>query len=311
MMPTLRSLRLVFRMHQFEIVAIGIIAAALVAAALYVANELNAVGYGPCYLAAAPPPSCESLGRRFFDLQDAHASPVFAFMNLLPYAVGLFLGAPLIARELERGTARLAWSIAPSRIRWYAWRVLPVVAFAVLVAFVAGFAVDRLVAARTPGIDLENSFDTFGQRGALVAVTAFVVVAGSVGLGTVTGKVLPTLILGLVLGYFGVIGVQHLHAQFTAREAVQIDEADMRPGDRYIDQFFKLPDGRIVGYEELAQIDPASVTSETGPTYPIVYKVIPAERYREIEAREALILGAIGVAMLAGAGVIVTRRRPG
>ena len=53
------------------------------------------------------------------------------------------------------------------------------------------------------------------------------------------------------------------------------------------------------------------MTSETGPTYPIVYEVIPAERYREVEAREALILGSIGVAMLVGAGLIVTRRRPG
>ena len=310
-MVTLKSIRLVFRMQQFEIVAVGLMAAALVGAALYVANELNAVGYGPCALAAAPPPSCEALGRRFFGLQDAHANPVFAFMNLLPYAVGLFLGAPLIARELERGTARLAWSIAPSRLRWYAWRVVPVVLFAVVVTFAAGFAVDRLVAARTPGIELENSFDTFGQRGALVAITAFVVVAGAIGLGTVVGKVLPTLIAALILGYFGVFGVQHLHAEFTAREAVIVAEQDMKPGDRYIDQFFKLPDGRVVGYEELAQIDPASVTSETGPTYPIVYEVIPAERYREVEAREALILGSIGIAMLVGAGVIVTRRRPG
>jgi hypothetical protein len=307
----LRSTRLVFRMHQFEIVAIGLIAAALVAAALLVANELNAVGYGACYAAAKSPPSCEALGRRFFEIQQAHANPVFAFMNLLPYAVGLFLGAPLIARELERGTARLAWSIAPSRIRWYVWRVLPVVAFAIAVAFVAGFAVDRLVAARTPGIDLENSFDTFGQRGSLVAVTAFVIVAGAIGLGSVIGKVLPTVILALVMGYFGVIGVQHLHADFTAREAMIVSESEFRPGDRYVDQFFRLPDGRAVGYEELAQIDPASVTSETGPTYPIVYEVIPAERYREVEAREALILGSIGIAMLASAGLTVTRRRPG
>jgi hypothetical protein len=307
----LRSTRLVFRMHQFEIVAVGIIVAALVGAALLVANELNAVGYGPCFGAVTPPASCEALGRRFFDIQQNHAGPVFAFMNLLPYAVGLFLGAPLIARELERGTARLAWSIAPSRIRWYAWRVLPVVAFAIVVTFIAGFGVDQLVAARTPNIDLENAFDTFGQRGALVAITAFVIVAGAIGLGSVIGKVLPTLILALVLGYFGVIAVQHFHAQFTAREGVIVAETDMKPGDLYLDQFFKLPDGRIVGWEELAQIDPTSVNSDTGPTYPIVYKVIPGERYREIEAREALILGSIGVAMLAGAGVIVTRRRPG
>src|SRR4029079_4228873 len=162
LMQTLTSIGLVFRMQQFEIVAVGLMAAALVGAALYVANELNAVGYGPCALAAAPPPRWRTVVRRFFGLQDAHANPVFAFMHLLPYAIGLFLGAPLIARELERGTARPAWAIAPSRLPLDAPRVVPVVLFGFLLAFVAGFAVDRLVAARTPGIDLENSFDTFG-----------------------------------------------------------------------------------------------------------------------------------------------------
>jgi hypothetical protein len=307
----LRSTSLVFRMQRFEIVAVGIIAAALVGAALIVANELNAVDYGRCALAASPPPDCEALGRRFFDIEQNRATPVFSFMNLLPYAIGLFLGAPLLARELERGTARLAWSISPSRVRWYLWRVVPVVLFAVAIAFVAGFAIDRLVAARSPGIDLANSFDTYGQRGVLVAVTAFVMVAGSIGLGSVIGRVLPTVILALVLGYFGILLVQHLHADFTNREAVIVAEADLKPGDRYVDQFFRLPDGRIVGYEELSQIDPASLTSETGPTYPIVYEVVPAERYRSVEAREALLLGSIGVVMLVGAGLIVARRRPG
>jgi hypothetical protein len=307
----LRSIRLVYRMHRFEVLAIGAIAVTLIALALLVARELEAVGYGACYLAESAPPTCEALGRRFYDLQNAHVTPVASFMNLLPYAIGLFLGAPLVARELERGTARLAWSLAPSRIRWYAWRVVPVVIFGIVLAFAAGFAVDRLVAARTPGVDLENSFEAFGDRGALVAITAFVMLAGSVGLGTVIGRVLPTVIATLILGYFGILAVQHVHADFTAREAVVVSEADLQPGDRYVDQLFKLPDGRTVNWMELEQIDPASVTSETGPTYPIVYKVIPAERYREIEAREALILGSIGVAMLVGAGVIVTRRRPG
>jgi hypothetical protein len=179
------------------------------------------------------------------------------------------------------------------------------------IAFVAGFAVDRLVAARSPGIDLANSFDTFGQRGVLVAVTAFVMIAGSVGLGTVLGRVLPTVILSLILGYFGIQAVQGLHAEFTAREAVIVDDSELSAADRYVDQFFRLPDGRLVGWEELEAIDPGSLSGENGPRYPIVNFVIPGERYREIEAREALLLGGIGVAMLVGAGVIVTRRRPG
>lgn len=305
------TIRLVFRMHRFEIVAIGIVAGALVLAAYWVAGELDGVGYGSCYGAERPPAGCEVLGRRFFDLESAHANPVFSFMNLLPYITGLFLGAPLIAREIERGTTRLAWSIAPSRLRWYVWRVTPVVVFVVAITFVAGVAVDRLITARSPGIDLANSFDSYGQRGVLVAVTTLVMTAGSIGLGTVIGRVLPTLILALILGYFGIDVVQHVHADLTAREAVPVDETDVTPADRYVDQFFRLPDGRLVGWEQLAAIDPASMTSETGPTYPIVTFVIPGERYREVETREALVLGGIGLAMLVGAGFIVTRRRPG
>ena len=307
-----RSIRLVFRMQRFEIVAMLIFVVALVAAALYVAWELDSVGFGPCFLAMdAPPAGCEALGRRFFDLQMDHAQPVFSFLGILPYAAGIFIGAPVIARELERGTARLAWSVAPSRIRWYAWRVVPVIIFAVAIAFVAGWAADRLVAARTPGIDLANSFDTYGERGVLVAVTAFVMVAGAIGLGSVIGRVLPTVILALILGYFGIIGVQKLHADFTAREAVVVEESELRPADLYVDQFFRLPDGRLVGWQELEAIDPEAFQNEQGPQYPIVSLVIPGERYREVETRQALLLGSIGVAMLVGAGVIVARRRPG
>ena len=135
--------------------------------------------------------------------------------------------------------------------------------------------------------------------------------AGAIGLGTVIGRVLPTVIAGLILGYFGILGVQHLHADVTAREAVIVSEADVRPGDRYVDQLFKLPDGRTRGLAG-AGTDRSRVNDERDrPDLPDRLQVIPAERYREIEAREALILGSIGVAMLVGAGVIVTRRRPG
>ena len=36
------------------------------------------------------------------------------------YVIGAFLGVPIVGRELERGTTRLAWSLAPSRWRWFA-----------------------------------------------------------------------------------------------------------------------------------------------------------------------------------------------
>ena len=39
---------------------------------------------------------------------------------LAPAVIGLFWGAPLIARELETGTSDLAWNQSVTRARWLA-----------------------------------------------------------------------------------------------------------------------------------------------------------------------------------------------
>jgi len=44
-------------------------------------------------------------------------------MFLLPAVIGMFWGAPLIARELETGTHRLAWNQTVSRTRWLATKL--------------------------------------------------------------------------------------------------------------------------------------------------------------------------------------------
>ncbi len=189
--------------------------------------------------------------------------------------------------------------------------MLPIVVAVVAITFAAGLATDRLTAAISPDVDIANSFDSFGQRGVLVAITALVMAAGAIGLGAVTGRVLPTVILALILGTLGITGVTKLHDEFTAREAILVDGENVSRGDRYVDQFFRLPDGRLVGWNELATIDPESMSGETGPDYPIVSLVVPGSRYREVETRQALLLGAIALVMLAGTAVIIGRRRPG
>ena len=306
------KIRLTLLMHRFELVAISSLTLVLVVAAYYVAGRLDAVGYGPCAEATDTiSRQCQAMSQIFYGIDQHEASPVLGFIAMLPYAAGLFLGGPLVAREIERGTTRLAWSIAPSRFRWYLARMVPVVAAVLVLSFVAGFAADRLVAARTPGADMANSFDAYGTRGVLIAITALVVTAGAIGLGAVIGRVLPTVILALILGAMGLNFVARGHERLTANEAIAVEAEHAGRGDRYVDQFFRLPDGRLVGWEELAAIDPAAMESETGPQYPIVSLVIPGARYREVEAREATLLGGIAVVMLAGTGIIVQRRRPG
>lgn len=306
------SIRLTLKMHRFELLALTAFAGFLVVAAFWVAGQLDAVGYGPCAMDRGPvPANCESLGYRWYQIQESQASPIFGFLAILPFVTGVFLGGPLVAREIERGTTRLAWSLAPSRLRWYLSRMLPVVVAILAVTFAAGVAADRLTAAISPNVDIANAFDSFGQRGVLVAITALVMAAGAIGLGAVTGRVLPTVILALILGTLGITGVTKLHDQFTAGEAILVDGENVGRGDRYINQFFRLPDGRLVDWNGLAEFDPAAMMSESEPDYPVVSLVIPGSRYREVETRQALLLGVIAVVMLAGTAVIVHRRRPG
>jgi hypothetical protein len=299
-------------MHRFEIVAIALASIGLMIAAFVVAGRLDAVGFGPCLEPTdSLPAMCEALGRTWNAIETSEAPPVQGFMALLPYAAGLFLGAPLIAREIERGTTRLAWSISPSRGRWYLARMLPVVVAVVVLTYGVGFAADRLAGAVSPGIDMANAFEPYGTRGVLVAMTALVMTAGAIGLGAVIGRVLPTIILALILGSLGLNLVAKVHQRYTAGEAIFVDDVQVARGDRYIDQFFRLPDGRLVGWEGLVAFDPSIATSETPPSYPTVALVVPGVRYRAVEAREAAVLGGIAIVMLAGTGLIVQRRRPG
>jgi ABC-type transport system involved in multi-copper enzyme maturation permease subunit len=49
---------------------------------------------------------------------ESHGSLVETAIALLPLFVGLFLGTPLVASELERKTNRLAWSQGITRTKW-------------------------------------------------------------------------------------------------------------------------------------------------------------------------------------------------
>jgi hypothetical protein len=73
-------------------------------------NELHA-----CLV--APGQDCsllhDSFDQRFNGLQFL----IPAFM-VVPLLMGVFLGAPLIAREVEQGTHRLAWTQSVTRGRW-------------------------------------------------------------------------------------------------------------------------------------------------------------------------------------------------
>lgn len=115
----------------------------------------------------------------------------------LPAFLGAFWGAPLVARELESGTHRLAWTQSVSRTRWLGVKLLMIglVAASVTVTFslVLGWWSDRF----DPNGSWINS-GVFGQRGIAPLGYAVFMIAAGAALGAIVRRTLPAMALTLV-----------------------------------------------------------------------------------------------------------------
>jgi len=314
---TLFDVRMAFRLHRFEILGFGVLIGLLSIAAVVVAGNLDATGYGvSCRLDGGPNPTeCAAMGSAYYDIQASQVAPVQSILMILPFLLGALVGAPLVARELERGTTRLAWSLAPSRFRWFIVRVAPAVVIVFGLSFLAGAALDRLMAAMEPGTDMAASFAGYGSRGVVLAARATFVFAIGVAVGAVMGRMLPALIVTAVVAYVGLAGGMYVHGKILASEAVQVDDATGSgvPGAMWIDQRIRTPEGSVVNWDELNALVPFPDDGSDWPPagYTYVALVVPGERYRFVEAREVAALAGGSLLALGTGALAVRRRRPG
>ena len=127
-----------------------------------------------------------------------------AGLGLVPALIGAFWGAPLIARELETGTHRLAWNQSVPRRRWLAVKL----AVLGLAAMAVGGALSALLTWAAAPVDhaAGDRFSTvlFGARGvAPVGYAAFGFVFGAVS-GLLVRRAVPA----MALVFLAVIAVQ-------------------------------------------------------------------------------------------------------
>jgi ABC-2 family transporter protein len=130
-------------------------------------------------------------------------------MAIVPAVIGAFWGAPLVARELEAGTHRLAWNQSVTRTRWLATKLT----ITALAAAVAVGALTLAVSWWSEPIDgaLSNTHGSlpsrltpvaFAMRGiAPVGYTVFALALG-VTLGIVLRRPLPAMALTLAIFTF-------------------------------------------------------------------------------------------------------------
>ena len=117
--PWRRMAGVIWRQHRFALA--GVVALlGVVAAAMWIAGTsmhqsyANAVACG-----TSQSPACQEADLAFFGSYGFLSNGTI--LQALPALIGAFIGAPLLAREMETGTFRYAWTQGFGRWRWPSW----------------------------------------------------------------------------------------------------------------------------------------------------------------------------------------------
>ncbi len=107
---TLRQFRI-----QAAVAIVGLLAVAIVVA---ITGPALTHLYDTTVANCRPPSNCQAARTAFLAKDAFLRNALSALVFVVPALIGIFWGAPLIARELETGTFRLAWTQSVSRARW-------------------------------------------------------------------------------------------------------------------------------------------------------------------------------------------------
>jgi hypothetical protein len=234
--------------------------------------------------------------------------------GFVPFAAGLVLGVPIVTREVEGRTALIAWPMARSRRRWLFWRSAPVALTACGLVAVLAIASDQLARAYLPGIDI--GFLEYHTRGLPLVMRSAVMLAAGVAIGALVGRLLPALLIGIGLSIAIWAGLVVALPHWAPSMELIEDEEMFAPGALATSVAYRLPDGRVVSFDEGSALTEAlyeeAVGGEPDPALlprTIRYGIAEA-RYPEVLIREAAALAAGTIALGAVAALAVHRRRP-
>ncbi|WP_039922806.1 transporter [Amycolatopsis decaplanina] len=260
---------LTYRQHRMQL---------LVTAALLVAVGILLLVNGN---AAADSPNPAKL---FADLYQ-----YLSWLQVVPVAIGVFWGAPLVAAEYERGTTKLAWTQSISRFRWLGVKLgflavlatLGGLAFgAMMQRWVEVFPADRGDTAFTSRFDNPVLFTMTGVAPGAWWLFGFV-------LGTAAGalirKTLPAIAATIAVTVGLMIGLSNVRDLYAEPRLVTLGTG-------------QEPVGRVV---EMVRDAAGEITA---------LKVLPQDWYWRFQWTEAAILAGVSL-LLAVAATFAIRRR--
>lgn len=328
---------LTWRQHrlQAEYLALGL---AVMAAVLYpLGRSMHGAfakdGLAACLSGGNPEfvtPGGNEAAERCHDLAEAFLNrfgalqPVGILLVFLPLVAGLFLGAPLVARELEHGTHRLVWTQGVSRMRWATTKFgLIGLTAAVLAAGYAAF-LTWWIGPLNSATGSRLNILIFDLQGVVpLAYTLFAVALG-IAAGTVTRKLLPA--MAITLAGFILVRVlltwlarPHYLAQVERKMSVLSDKVPNElHGDWVISTGIYDAAGKLIqanasrrcvpGGPPAGAAAPPDLAERCDPSFYNLERIQPAGRFWPFQWIESGIFAALAAGLLVLALYRVRRR---
>ncbi|MFJ2082568.1 ABC transporter permease [Micromonospora chokoriensis] len=264
---------LTWRQHRkqalFTLLGLAALAALLVPIGLSMRHSFSDLGLTDCArqladtnVAAATRDACDAGFRRFGN-QYGGLNLVAVLLITLPALVGLFWGAPLVAREVEQGTHRFVWTQGVGRTRWALVKFGLVGAAVVILAAVYGLGMSWWVEPLTQAAyEGRLGMIVFDLQGIVpIGYTLFAVALG-VFAGTIWKRMLPA--MGITLaGFIGVRAAVELlarpHYQPARTQTFPIEmegPPEISRGDWILTQGVRNPDGTMIAEDTRIQCPP-------------------------------------------------------
>ena len=123
---------------------------------------------------------CQQVANNFLNTYAPGTGWVLGLMQVIPALIGAFAGAPVLARELETGTYRYAWTQGFGRARWTVAKLVPLavavtIAAGAFSALVSWYVQPILGAGDNNGPLYPTLFDLLGVALAAWTLTAFAI----------------------------------------------------------------------------------------------------------------------------------------
>lgn len=330
-------LRLSFRLQRWEVLAAAAGVAVLTVGMLWFAWQLRAL------VAAAPQcadPStfvagCERAGQQMQEIS-AWATRSTYLSYGAPFGMGLLLGVPLVARELEGRTAPIAWTLSRSRAAWLGRRVAFAALIVVTLLVVVAVAGEVLAAAVVPDAKLGEDFTWYGRRGPLLVARGLAALGIGVVAGALVGRTLPGLLTAAFASVLIFTGVSLVMDRWNESDAIVAQAYGVDRSGAYVErasvglflgQRVELASGELVTWDEMGArgLNVEAIDGEDGALYANVDDLtrgedvigwdrellVPGRLYPQVVLRESGVLGALTLTALAAGLIVVRRRRPG